>query len=134
MIVQSRIITLGTMSTTWIATFPDASPRRKQKAQMNSANNGGRGAGTYFAIKLSTIQYDGKRLPKIRCVRLAVVCRNPVKAVFQHLLRLEGTFGPRPESVTRSTRPLPSFVFARSPRRMMEGTPGGAGGCRAYQI
>jgi len=55
MIVQSRIITLGTMSTTWVATFPDASPRRKQKAQMNSANNGGRGAGTYFAIKLSTI-------------------------------------------------------------------------------
>jgi hypothetical protein len=46
---------------------------------------------------------------KIRCVRLTAVCRNPMKAVFQHLLRLEGTFGHGPESVTRQEQPLPSF-------------------------
>jgi hypothetical protein len=46
---------------------------------------------------------------KIRCVRLTAVCRNPMNADFQHLLRLEGTFGHRPESVTRLERPLPSL-------------------------
>jgi hypothetical protein len=38
---------------------------------------------------------------KIRCVRFAAVCRNPMKAAFQHLRRSEGTFGRRPESMTR---------------------------------
>lgn len=44
----------------------------------------------------------------------AVVCRNPMKAVFSHLPRPEGTFGLRPKSMTRHEAVHPSFSICNA--------------------